>query len=118
MSFLKSLTLAILATIFLTYVFGVGMLELMNLDVMIDGEAIEPIKAIGVSALVVVLLVIIALAIVLSVFGSIIFITLVLFGTIAMVTLGVFWPILLMAVVIWLFTRNNSSRNKKTRQYA
>lgn len=112
MSFFKSLTLAILATIFLTYVFGVGMLELMNLHVMMDGEVIEPLKAIGVSALVVVLLVVIALAIVLSVFGSLIFIGLVLFGSIAMVTVGVFWPILLMAVVIWLF-----SRNKPARQY-
>ena len=113
MSFLKSLTLAILATIFLTYVFGVGMLELMNLHVMMDGEVIEPLKAIGVSALVVVLLVVIALAIVLSVFGSLIFIGLVLFGSIAMVTIGVFWPILLMAVVIWLLCRD-----KNTKQYA
>jgi len=113
MSFLKSLTLAILATLFLTYVFGVGMLELMDMHVMIDGEVMEPLKAIGVSALVVVLLVLIALAIVLSVFGSLIFIGLILFGSIAMVTIGVFWPILLMAVVIWLF-----SRNKQSRQYA
>jgi hypothetical protein len=113
MSFFKSLILAILATIFLTYVFGVGMLELMDLHVMMDGEVIEPLKAIGVSALVVVILVVVALAIVLSVFGSIIFIGLVIFGSIAMVTVGVFWPILLMAVVIWLF-----SRNKNTKQYA
>ena len=118
MSFLTSLTMAILATIFLTYVFGVGMLELMNVHVMMDGEVIEPLKAIGASALLVVLLVVIALAIVLSVFGGLIFIGLVLFGSIAMVTVGVFWPILLMAVVIWLFTRNNSSRNKQPRQHA
>jgi hypothetical protein len=113
MSFFKSLTLAILATIFLTYVFGVGMLELTNIHVMMDGEIIEPLKAIGVSALVVVLLVVVALAIVLSVFGSLIFIALVLFGSIAMVTVGVFWPILLMAIVIWLF-----SRDKNTKRYA
>jgi len=113
MSFFKSLTLAILATIFLTYVFGVGMLELMDMHVMIDGEVMEPLKAIGVSALVVVLLVVVALAIVLSVFGSLIFIGLVLVGSIAMITVGVFWPILLMAVVIWLF-----SRNRPARQYA
>lgn len=113
MSFFKSLILAILATLFLTYVFGVGMLELMDMHVMIDGEIIEPLKAIGVSALVVVILVLVALAIVLSVFGSLIFIGLLLFGSIAMVTVGVFWPILLMAVVIWLF-----SRNKQPRQYA
>lgn len=113
MTFLKSLLLAILATIFLTYVFGTGMLELLNLDVMMDGEVVEPIKAIGVSALVVVLLVVIALGIVLSVFGGLIFIGLILFGSIAMVTVGVFWPILLMAVAIWLL-----SRDKNKRQYA
>ncbi len=113
MSFFKSLILAILATIFLTYVFGVGLLELVDMHVVIDGEVMEPLKAIGVSALVVVLLVLVALAIVLSVFGSLIFIGLILFGSIAMVTVGVFWPILLMAVVIWLF-----SRNKQPRQYA
>jgi len=113
MSFLKSLTLAILATIFLTYVFGVSLLELTNFNVTMNGDAIEPLKAIGFSALVVVLLVVAALAIVLSVFGGMIFIGLILFGSIAMLTLGVFWPILLMAVVIWLF-----SRNKQPRQYA
>lgn len=113
MSFFKSLILAIFATIFLTYVFGVGMLELTNVHVMMDGEVIEPLKAIGVSALIVVLLVVIALAIVLSVFGSLIFIGLIIFGSIAMLTVGIFWPILFMAVVIWLF-----SRNKNTKQYA
>jgi hypothetical protein len=113
MSFFKSLALAILATIFLTYAFGVGMLELMDINVMIDGEIIEPLKAIGVSALIVVLLVVIALAIVLSVFGSLIFIALVLFGSIAMVTVGVFWPILLMAVIIWLLCKD-----KTTKRYA
>ncbi len=113
MSFFKSLILAIIATIFLTYVFGIGMLELMDLHVMMDGEAVEPLKAIGVSALVVVVLVVAALGIVLSVFGGMIFIGLVIFGSIAMVTVGIFWPILLMAVVIWLL-----SRNKNTKQYA
>jgi len=113
MSFLKSLTLAIIATLFLTYVFGAGLLELMNINVMMDGEVVEPLKAIGVSALIVVVLVVISLAIILSVFGGLIFIGLILLGSIAMLTLGVFWPIVLMAVVIWLF-----SRNKSTKQYA
>jgi hypothetical protein len=90
MSFLKSLTLAIIATIFLTYVFGVSLLELVDINVTIDGEMIEPLKAIGVSALIVVILVVIALAIVLSVFGSLIFLGLILFGSVAMVTVGVF----------------------------
>jgi hypothetical protein len=113
LSFFKSLILAILATIFLTYVFGVSMLELLNLNIMLDGEVIEPLKAIGVSALVVVLLVIIALAMVLSVFGSLLFIGLILFASIAMLAIGIFWLIVLIALVIWLF-----SRNKNTKQYA
>ena len=110
MSFFKSLTLAILATVFLTYVFGVSMLEFADVHVVMDGQAVEPLKAIGFSALLVVVLVVIALAIVLSVFGGIIFMGLIVFGGIAMLTVGVFWPILLMAVVIWMFSRNAKPR--------
>lgn len=107
MTFLKSLMLAIFATLFLTYVLGISVIELLNIDVYLDDQLMEPLKAIGVSALVAVLLVLVALAIVLSVFGSVIFITLLVFGGIAMVMVGVFWPILLIAVVIWLVTSNN-----------
>ena len=107
MTFLKSLMIAIFATLFLTYVLGISVIELLNIDVYLDDQLMEPLKAIGVSALVAVLLVLVALAIVLSVFGSVIFITLLVFGGIAMVMVGVFWPILLIAVVIWLVTSNN-----------
>ena len=107
MTFLKLLMLAIFATLFLTYVLGISVIELLNIDVYLDDQLMEPLKAIGVSALVAVLLVLVALAIVLSVFGSVIFITLLVFGGIAMVMVGVFWPILLIAVVIWLVTSNN-----------
>ncbi len=113
MSFIKSLTLAILATIFLTYVFGTSMLRLMDLSIMLDGEVLEPLKAISVAALVVVILVVVALGIILSVFGSMIFVGMLLLGSIAMIAIGVFWPILLVAAIIWLF-----SRNKTTKQYA
>jgi len=112
MSFLKSLTLAIFATLFLTYVFGVSIMEMLDVDVYVGNELIEPLKAISISALVVVLLVVVALAIVLSVFGSIIFVTMLVLGTVAMVMIGVFWPILLIAGVIWLITRD-----KKSQQY-
>jgi len=112
MSFLKSLTLAIFATLFLTYVFGVSIMEMLDVDVYVGNKLIEPLKAISISALVVVLLVVVALAIVLSVFGSIIFVTMLVLGTVAMVMIGVFWPILLIAGVIWLITRD-----KKSQQY-
>lgn len=109
MSFFKSLLLAIFATLFITYVLGSSFIELLNINVYMDDEIIEPLKAISISAVVVVLLVLLALAIVLSVFGSIIFIVMLVLGAGAMVMIGVFWPILLIAGVIWLLTRSNNN---------
>ncbi len=117
MTFFKSLLLAISATLFLTYALGVSFLELLDINVYMDGELIEPLKAIGVSAVATVILVLIALAIVLSVFGSFIFISLLIMGSVAMVAIGVFWPVLLAAVAIWLVTRNKPSTKKAT-QYS
>jgi len=117
MSFFKSLLLAIFATLFLTYVLGVSFLELLNINVYMDGNLIEPLKAIGVSAVATVILVLIALAIVLSVFGSFIFISLLVLGAVAMVAIGVFWPVLLVAVIIWLATRNKTT-GKEEAQYS
>lgn len=108
MTFFKSLLLALFATLFLTYVLGVSVLELLDINVYMDGQLIEPLKAIGVSALATIILVLIALAIVLSVFGSLIFIGILIAGSILMVAIGVFWPVLLIAVIIWLVTRNKS----------
>ncbi len=116
MTFLKSLLLAIFATLFLTYVLGVSFLELLDVNVYMDGELIEPLKAIGVSAVATVVIVLIALAIILSVFGSLIFIGLLIAGSLVMVAVGVFWPVLLIAVIIWLVTRNKSG-TKDNPQY-
>ncbi len=113
MSFFKSLMLALLATLFLTYVFGVSFLQLLDINITMNGEFLEPVKAIGLSALVVVVLVVIALGIVLSVFGGFIFIAAMVFGTLAMFAIGVFWPVLLVALVIWLV-----SRDKPIKRYA
>jgi hypothetical protein len=108
MTFFKSLLLAIFATLFLTYVLGISFLELVDISLYMDGELIEPLKAIGVSAVASVALVLIALAIVLSVFGSFIFISSLILGSLVMLAVGVFWPILLIAIIIWLATRNKT----------
>jgi hypothetical protein len=113
MSFFKSLLLAILASIFLTYVLGSSFLALFDVGVMVDGELIEPLKAISISALITVVLVVVSLAIVLSVFGSLIFAAMIILGCAAMVAIGVFWPIFLAALAIWLI-----SRGKSNKQYA
>ena len=112
MSFFKSLCLAIFATMFLTYVLGTSLIELLDVDIYIGEQLIEPLKAISISALVVVLLVLVALAIAMSVFGSLIFIVILVLGGGAMLLIGVFWPIILIAMVIWLVTRD-----KRTPQY-
>ncbi len=106
MSFFKSLCLAIFATMFLTYVLGSSLIELLDVDIYIGEQLIEPLKAISISALVVVLLVLVALAIAMSVFGSLIFIAILVLGGGAMLLIGVFWPIILVAMVIWLVTRD------------
>ena len=113
MSFFKSLLLAIFATIFLTYALGMGFLEFFDLNVMIDDHHLAPLLAISVSAIVVVLLMLVALAIVLSVFGGAIFIAAIVIGSIAMAFIGVFWPVLLMALVIYLVTRDKKSQTKQ-----
>lgn len=110
MSFFKSFLLAIIATVFLTYIFGASMVEMMNLHVMVDGEAVAPLAAIGFSALVIAIMVVVALTIALSMFGGFIFLTLLIVGGIGMLFIGVFWPVLLIAVAIWLFSRNNQTR--------
>ena len=113
MTFIKSLMLAIFASLFLTYVFGISIMEMLDVDVYVDNEVIEPLKAISISALVVVLLVVVALAIVLSVFGSVIFITMLVLGTVAMGLLGVFWPVFLIAGVIWLITKDKQPNHSR-----
>jgi len=117
MSFFKSLVLAIFATVFLTYVLGASLIELVDINITVDNKLIEPIKAISVSALAVVVLVLVALAIVLSVFGSIIFIGMLVVGSLAMIMLGVFWPVFLIAGIIWLVSRDKSHKNRDSRQY-
>ena len=107
MSFFKSLCLAFFATLFLTYVLGVSVMDLLNINIYMGEQVVEPLKAISISALVVALLVLVALGIVISVFGSLIFIMMLLLGGGVMLLVGVFWPIFLIAGVIWLVIRDS-----------
>ena len=106
MTFIKACILAIIATLFLTYVLGTTVTEMLNVQVTMDNHVIEPLKVISVSALVAVLLVVAAIAIVASVFGTIIFIFMLVAGAMFLLLLGVFWPIALCVFVIWLLVRS------------
>jgi hypothetical protein len=81
---------------------------MFNVDLYVGDKLIEPLKAISVSALIMVTLIILAFAIVMSVFGSLIFIGVMIFGALAMVMIGIFWPIIFIAIVIWLMVRDKS----------
>lgn len=105
MSFFKSFVLAIIATLMLTYVFGVSFIEWFNISIYLEDEYVQPFAAISLSALVVVILVIVAIAIIVSVFGSIIFVVMLSVGAIMLLSIGIFWPILLIALLIWLCCR-------------
>lgn len=107
MSFFKSLVLAIVATLFLTYVLGTSLLDLFDVDVYMGDELIEPLKAISFAALAAVVLVIVAMAIVLTVFGSILFVGLLVVGALGLAAIGVFWPVLAVAFIIWLVMRDD-----------
>ena len=82
---------------------------MFDIDIYLDDKFIEPIQAIGISAIVMVILVLVALAIVLSVFGSFIFIAVLLVGGLAMLLIGTLWPLIVVAMVIWLVTQDRKS---------
>lgn len=109
MSFFKSLLLAMFATLMLTYIFGASIMQWFDISIHMGNEQIEPLKAISLSALVAIVLVVVALTIVLSVFGTIIFAFMLTIGAILLVGLGIFWPILIIALIIWLCCRTPSN---------
>jgi len=106
MSFFKACFLAVIATLFLTYVLGATLTELLDINVVIDDKVIEPLKVISVSALVAVFLVIAAIAIVVSVFGTVIFAGMLLLGGVFLFFLGIFWPFTLILIAAWLIVRD------------
>jgi uncharacterized protein YqhQ len=116
MSFFKALILAVMATLFLTYFFGVSVMEWLNIDLDLNANeaqhqhVIEPLKKISVSAIIAVSLLLLALFVLLSVFGTIMFITVIVVGAFAMLMIGIFWPVLLIAIVIWLITKQSTRR--------
>ena len=113
MSFLKSFLLAILACLLLTFVFGGSFLSLFDGNIIVNGELIEPLAATSVTALVTLFLVVIALGIFFSVCGSLICLTIMFVVGVTILAVGFFWPVLLLAMVIWLM-----SRNKHNNQFA
>jgi len=111
MSFIKSLILAIAATFLLTYFLGASFLEMLGIEVANDisfkHELTESFKAISLSALAAIVIFAVAVTLFLGVFGTVILVAMLVIGAVLMFMLGAFWPICLLALVIWLMTRDS-----------
>ncbi|QDP00192.1 hypothetical protein [Thalassotalea sp. PS06] len=105
MSFTKSLLLAIIATLLLTYLFGNTVFSWLGVDIVVDDHVVEPIEGIAIAALVGVILFVVGLTIFISVFGTLILVLLAALAGLAFVGLTVFWPILLIGFIVWLLCK-------------
>lgn len=102
MSLLKSFLLALLIVVCLTCMFGKGVFDLSNVQVMINHHHLEPLSTVILSVLAAMVIIIAGLAFIMSFIGGLLFITLLVCGSIFLCLLGVFWPIVMVAFVIWL----------------
>ncbi|TKB45302.1 hypothetical protein [Thalassotalea mangrovi] len=105
MSFAKSLILAILATLLLTYLFGNTVFSWLDMDIVVDDHVVEPIEGIAIAALVGIILFVVGLAVFISVFGTLILVVLGALIGLAFVGLTVFWPVLLVGFIVWLLCK-------------
>ena len=111
MNVLKSLLLAMLIVALIACTLGTGVFDLSNIHIVINNHHLEPFYTIILSVLAAVVIIIAGLAFVMSIIGGLLFITLLVCCSIFLWLLGVFWPIVLVAVVIWLCS------SKKTVHY-
>ena len=109
MSLGKTILLAVTTTLLLTYILGVGVKEFFDIDIYINNQVVEPLKAISLTALFSVFIVLVTMFVVLSIFGGFILIILAVLGGVLMTVVGVFWPILLIALAIGLYSYVNRS---------
>jgi hypothetical protein len=81
---------------------GKGVFDLSNAQVMINHHHLEPLSTVILSVLAAMVIIIAGLAFIMSFIGGLLFLTLLVCCSIFLWLLGVFWPIVLVALVIWL----------------
>lgn len=112
MNFIKSIFLAIVITVCLTYIFDVNNLALTDAKFTMNGEALHPLMAFGAFSLFALFATCLAIAVLFSLFGGFLVISLFVIACITFLSIKVFWPIMLIALALWVF-----SRPKKTHQH-
>lgn len=110
MSFLKSLCLAVLATIFITYIGAAVVGHWFELSIHLDDKVLEPVTVFGVMALSGVVIALVVSMILVSVFGVMIFIALLVAGSIVLMLLGSMWPVILLALIIYWLIKPEKQR--------
>jgi uncharacterized membrane protein len=80
----------------------IGVFDLSNIQVIINNQQLEPLSTVILSVLAAMVLIIAGLAFIMSFIGGLLFITLLVCCSIFLGLLGLFWPLVLVAVVIWL----------------
>lgn len=105
MSIIKATLIAIIATLMLTYFFGASVTYWFTGSYEPYNNFVEHVSQVNKTALLSIIMVFIALFVALLLFGALLAVVLTIFVVIALAILGVFWPVLLVAVVIYLLCR-------------
>tara|TARA_R110000772_G_scaffold206614_1_gene317191 strand:- start:11806 stop:12222 length:417 start_codon:yes stop_codon:yes gene_type:complete len=100
MNLLKNLALAVLIAILITYSLGYAASDLLNIQVQLDNNFVEPVTSLIVMIVVGVVLVLVGFAVALSVFAAIGFALFAILAALIFAGLGSIWPILLAVVII------------------
>jgi len=100
MNLLKNLALAVLIAILITYSLGYAASDLLNIQVQLDNNFVEPVTSLIVMIVVGVVLVLVGFAVALSVFAAIGFALFAILAALVFAGLGSIWPILLAVVII------------------
>jgi hypothetical protein len=110
----KTLLLAVLIAIVLTYSVGMVATQWLDLRVQIDQHWIEPIMTILIVTVVVALLVIVGFVVAISVVGAIIFAVCAALVGIFVAGVSAFWPVLLFALIVYYLVKDKHSSSRQS----
>ena len=110
MTFVKSLMLAVIITLLLTYLLGASILNWLDIDIIMHNQVVESMQAISISVVITVILVVLLLALVFSIFGLMMFVAMLGAGAVFMLSLSFLWPVFLIMLVVWLVSDKPAKR--------
>ena len=110
MSFIKSLLIAVLATVLITYFLGTTLLELLGIQLEQFETWRVSMEAINMSALGGIAIALVIALVLFTVFGVFILVFTLILSCIAFAIVGAFWPMIIVAMLIYFICRNKTPR--------